>query len=288
MARICFFLSVGCTLAALTLFASTVRAQSHADALRVMTFNIRYNTPSDSADAWPHRKDMAASMIRLHGADVVGLQEALKGQIEDLQDRLPDFAWFGVGRADGKEAGEFSPIFYREDRLDLLDHDTFWLSTTPSEPGSKSWDAAIERIATWGIFRDRATGEEVFVLNTHFDHVGEEARLESARLIVDRLAALAGDRPVVVMGDFNATPGSAPYEAMTAGMLRDAMHASEHPHHGPTSTWTGFREIVPDRRIDYVFVNDGFRVVQHAILSDQWDGRFPSDHLPVLAELVVR
>ena len=234
-----------------------------------MTFNIRYNTPNDSADAWPHRKDMAAGMIRLHDADVVGLQEALKGQIDDLQDRLPGFAWIGVGRADGEEAGEFSPIFYREDRLELVDHDTFWLSETPSEPGSKSWDAAIERIATWGIFRDRASGEEIFVLNTHFDHIGEQARLESARLIVERLDELAGGRPVVVMGDFNATDDSPPYDALTSGTLKDAMHVSEHPHHGPTSTWTGFR------------------VIQHAILSDQWDARFPSDHLPVLAELVV-
>lgn len=268
--------------------AGTIEAGSLEAAqapLRVMTFNIRLNTAGDEENAWPHRKDMAASMIRFNLADVVGLQEALKDQIDDLQARLPEHGWIGVGRADGEEGGEYSPIFYRTSRLELLDQDTFWLSETPTVPGSKSWDAAIERVATWGIFRDRSSGEEVFILNTHFDHMGAESRLHSAKLIVDRLPALAGDRPVVVMGDFNTTDETAPYEVLTSGPLRDAMRISEHGHHGPTSTWNGFDAIVPDVRIDYIFVDEGFRVIQHGILSDRWDGRFPSDHLPVLAEL---
>lgn len=255
-------------------------------ALRVMTFNIRYDAPNDGRNVWDNRKDMAASMIRFHQADVIGLQEALKGQIDDLQDRLPDFSWLGVGRADGKEAGEFSPIFYRTSRLELLEHDTFWLSETPEIPGSKSWDAAIERVATWAIFLDRSTEEEVFILNTHFDHIGRQARLESARVIVDRLPALASGRPVVVMGDFNVPPKTQPYEVLTSGTLRDAMRVSEHPHHGPASTWNDFEAVVPGHRIDYVFVDERFRVLRHGILSDSWDGRFPSDHLPVLAEIV--
>lgn len=257
-------------------------------ALRVMTFNIRYNNPGDGEDAWPNRREMAASMIRFHDADVAGLQEALKGQIDDLQELLPNYAWTGVGRADGEEAGEFSPIFFRVDRLELLRDDTFWLSETPAVPGSKSWDAAIERIATWAVFRDRVTDEEIFVLNTHFDHIGEEAREESAELIVARLDSLAGGRPVVVTGDFNTTPQTAPYVTLTGGMLQDAMTVSQHPHHGPTSTWNGFEAIVPNRRIDYIFVNQGFQVIEHGILADTWEDRFPSDHLPVLAEVAVR
>lgn len=247
-----------------------------------MSFNIRYNTPNDGENAWPNRKEMAAGVIRFHDADFAGLQEALLGQIEDLQARLPEYDWIGVGRDDGESAGEFTPIFYRQDRFELEDQDTFWLSETPEVPGSKSWDTAITRIATWGAFRDRRTGDRFIVLNTHFDHIGTEAREESAKLIVDRLSAF--DVPVIVTGDFNATPDSAPYAVMT-NSLRDAFEATQTPHYGPTSTWNGFDEIQPNRRIDYIFVSNDVTVLRHGILSETVDGRFPSDHLPVLAEI---
>lgn len=253
--------------------------------LRVMTFNIRYNTPSDSANAWPFRKDMVAGMVRFHDVDVVGMQEALKGQIDDLEQQLPGYAWIGVGRADGREAGEYCPIFYRTERLELLEHGTFWLSETPDVPGSKSWDAAIERIVTWAVFRDVELEAEIFVLNTHFDHIGAEARRRSAQLIADRLSELAGGRPIVVMGDFNTTEDSAPYDILTSGALRDTMTVSELPHYGPSGTWHDFGRIPLESRIDYVFVSDAFRVLRHANMSETWNGRFPSDHLPVLAEV---
>lgn len=273
---------------------STLEADS---SLRVMTFNIRFDNPNDGPDAWPHRKDRAASVIRFHGADLVGVQEALKHQLDDLQERLPAYAWVGVGRADGREGGEYSAIFYRQDRFELLDHDTFWLSETPEVPGSKSWDAAIERIVTWAHFRDRRTGEVFYHFNTHFDHIGERARTESAKLIRQRIAAVAGDAPVVLTGDFNAVDSSMPYQILTGTTpldgapsvtLRDAMRISEHGHHGPTTTWNGFTAIEPDRRIDYIFVNDRVDVRQHGILPDTWDGRFPSDHLPVVADVTIR
>ncbi len=261
--------------------------------VRVMTFNLRYDTPNDGPNAWPHRKDLAASMIRLHRADLVGVQEALRHQLDDLTQRLPGYAWVGVGRADGREGGEYSAILYRTDRFELLDSGTFWLSETPAVPGSKSWDAAIERIATWARFTDRETGKTFFHFNTHFDHIGAEARAESAKLILQRIADIAGARPVVLTGDFNATDASEPYRVLTGTApggplaLRDALHASEHGHHGPTSTWNGFEAVQPGQRIDYVFTSEGVRVRQHAALIDTWDGRFPSDHLPVLAEIVV-
>ena len=260
-------------------------AGSSADAFRVMSFNIRYDTPNDGENAWPHRKDMAASVIRFHDADFAGLQEALLGQIEDLAARLPGYQWIGVGRTDGKSEGEFTPIFYRADRFEEVEHDTFWLSETPAVPGSKSWDTAITRIATWGIFRDRRSGERFVVLNTHFDHIGTEARAESARLIVERLAAF--DLPTIVTGDFNTTPDSEPYRILTAegSRLKDAFDVTQFPHHGPTTTWNGFEAIAPDRRIDFVFVDDEVRVIRHGILSETVDGRFPSDHLPVIAEV---
>lgn len=268
-------------------------APRQADApLRVMTFNIRYDTPNDGPNAWPHRRDWVASLIRFHEADALGVQEALVHMLRELDARLPGFARVGVGRADGGDGGEFSAIFYRTDRLELLDNGTFWLSPTPEVPGSKGWDTAIERVATWARFRDRETGCELVHLNTHFDHIGEQARQESARLIRRRLATLANDLPVIVTGDLNADPASIPYRVLTRDTitaaiapLRDAFTVSRAGHYGPTSTWTAFRAIEPGRRIDYVLVSDDVAVLTHAILPDSWDGRFPSDHLPVLASV---
>jgi endonuclease/exonuclease/phosphatase family metal-dependent hydrolase len=272
--------------------AANVRAPTAETPLRVMTFNIRYDTPNDGPNAWPHRRDWVASLVRFHEADALGVQEALVHMLRELDTRLPGFARVGVGRADGREGGEFSAIFYRTDRLELLDTGTFWLSPTPEVPGSKGWDTAIERVATWARFRDRATGCELVHLNTHFDHIGEEARQESARLIRRRLAALANGLPVVVTGDLNADPASAPYRILTRDTitaaiapLRDAFTVSRIGHYGPTSTWTAFRAIEPGRRIDYVLVSDDVTVLSHGILPDSWDGRFPSDHLPVLASV---
>ena len=260
--------------------------------LRVMTFNIRYDNPADGVNAWPNRKDWVASLIRFHEADVVGVQEALLRQLNDLDARLPGFRRVGVGRTDGREAGEFSAILYRASRLELVESGTFWLSPTPDAPGSKGWDTAIERIATWARFRDRRTGCRVLHLNTHFDHIGEQARQESARLIRRRLATLSGGLPVIVTGDFNTTPTSVAYRIFTRDTIQgaipplaDAYHVSRSGHYGPTSSWNEFKAIQPDRRIDYVMVSPAVEVLSHGILPDTWDGRFPSDHLPVLAAL---
>ena len=272
---------------------------SARDTLRILSFNIRYDNPGDGPDAWPNRKEAVADMIRSRAVDVAGLQEALKGQIDDLQALLPDYAWLGVGREDGMEQGEFAPIFYRRDRLDTLRWGTFWLSETPDIPGSRSWDAALERIATWAVLRDRQTSEAFLAVNTHFDHRGAEARTRSAELIVESLNDLAtgqsgeqddegaGSLPVVLTGDFNTGEDSAPYAVLTDA-FSDALYASEQPHEGPISTWNGFEAIVPGRRIDYIFVGDGVRVYVHRILPDTIaNGRFLSDHLPVLAEITL-
>ena len=256
--------------------------------LRVMTFNIRYNNPDDGEHAWPHRKERVASVIRFHGADLVGMQEALKGQIDDLEALLPAYAWIGVGRDDGAAAGEFSPIFYRKDRFELVEQATFWLSETPEVAGSKSWDAAITRIVTWGRFRDKRTGAVFFLFNTHFDHRGTQARTESARLLLARIDALAGDAPVVVTGDFNVEPTTEAYRVMVEGM-EDARHRSLTPPHGPDETYWGFTVETDEegRRIDYIFVSPEIHVQHYGVLTDHWNGHFPSDHLPVLAEVVL-
>lgn len=290
LASVCLALVVGCRVPASSRPVVDPASPGSAPPLRVMTFNLRYDTPSDGANAWPHRRDWVAALIRFHAPDALGVQEALAHMLTDLDARLPGFSRIGVGRADGRAGGEFSAILYRSDRLELLDSGTFWLSPTPEVVGSKGWDAAIERIATWARFRDRRTGCRHLHLNTHFDHVGEQARQESARLIRRRAAALADGIPVVVTGDLNADPASEPYRILTrdtigdaTGPLRDALMASRDGHYGPTSTWTAFRAIEPGRRIDYVLVSPQVRVLKHAILPDSWDGRFASDHLPVLA-----
>lgn len=265
-------------------------AQTEAARLRVMTYNIRYNTPRDGENAWPNRKTMVASMIRFHGADIVGVQEALRGQLDDLAALLPEYAWTGVGRDDGRDKGEFSAIFYRRDRFDRLDGGTFWLSETPDVAGSKSWDAAITRIVTWCRFRDRRARREFFHFNTHFDHVGVEARRRSAELLRTRISQMIGRRQVILTGDFNCRETDAPYLALTgeAGdgrRLRDARYISQFGHHGPTSTFNSFRALgPPGSKIDYIFVGEGWRVRQHGALADTFDAKFPSDHLPVLAE----
>ncbi len=256
--------------------------------IRVMTFNIRYNNPNDGVHAWPHRKERVASVVRFHQADLVGMQEVLKGQVDDLEVMLPEYAWFGVGRDDGVAAGEYSPIFYRKDRFDLLDQATFWLSETPEVPGSKSWDAAITRIVTWGLFKDKTTGRTFYLFNTHFDHRGEQARTESARLILSKIDALAGEALSVVTGDFNVVPTTEAYRTMV-GRLADARDRTQAPPHGPEGTFSGFtveRDKV-GRRIDYVFVHPSIAVARYGVLTDHWNGHFPSDHLPVLAEIVL-
>lgn len=278
-------------LAALTsaLVLALTPAPMRADSVvRVMSYNIRYNNPGDGVHAWPHRADRVANLIRYHAPDLFGLQEALVGQIEDLTARLPHYAWFGVGRDDGRAVGEGTPIFYRRDRFVLLAQGTFWLSETPEVPGSKGWDAAITRIATWGRFQDRRSGARFVFLNTHFDHMGQQAREHSARLILDRLRTLADGLPAIVAGDFNITPDNPAY-ATLAGALEDARLRAVEPPHGPAETFFGFtvEPGAPGRRIDYVFVSPGVRTLRYATLTDQYHGHYPSDHVPVVADVVL-
>ena len=262
-------------------------SSSAASSVNVLSFNIRYNNPDDGEHAWPNRKGMVASVVRFHAADLVGMQEVLRSQIDDLTVLLPNYSWYGVGRNDGKNSGEFSPIFYRRDRFQLLDSGEFWLSENPDQIGSKSWDAALPRIATWVKFRDRESKQEFIHLNTHFDHRGEVARTRSAELILDQLKILSGNMPVVVTGDFNVPPESAAYVTMTSMLVDSKLESVSEPH-GPEGTFGGFTVKVDDTgdRIDYVFVAEGTKVLRYAALSDQWDGRYPSDHLPVLAEII--
>ncbi|HEX6179211.1 MAG TPA: endonuclease/exonuclease/phosphatase family protein [Thermoanaerobaculia bacterium] len=265
------------------LITSCATARVDDAPFRVMTYNIRLNLASDGPNAWPHRRDAVASMVRFHDPDLLSLQEAMPDQLIDLDARLDGFARFGSGRDAGGD-GEHCAVYYRTSRFELLSDETSWLSPTPGVAGSKGWDAAYPRVVTHGRLRDRTTGNVIDLFNTHLDHVGVVARAESARMIADRLAAVHG--PVIVTGDFNDVPASEPYAILAGAGLRDAMSASQMPHHGPTSTWNAFKAIVPARRIDFIFVRGDIEVLRHGVVAEILeDGRFPSDHLPVLAEL---
>lgn len=255
-----------------------------------MTFNIRYDEPADGDNAWPHRRDAAAATIAVHDADIAGLQEALVNQVRDLETRLPDYDWVGVGRDDGREAGEFSPVFFRKDRFRLVEASAFWLSDDPERPGLKGWDAACPRVVTRARLEERRTGRSITVFNTHFDHVGVRAREESARLVRARAGAAAPDGAVVLVGDFNSGRDDAPCRILLEGdgdaLLRDARALSREAPFGPPFTFNGFRPGPGAAlAIDHIFVGPGIEVLRWGVLPGKRAGRFVSDHHPVLAEL---
>jgi endonuclease/exonuclease/phosphatase family metal-dependent hydrolase len=260
--------------------------------LRAMTFNIRLDIASDGANAWPNRKAMAAEVIRYEAPAVLGLQEVLLHQKTDLEAALPDYAFIGVARDDGADKGEFSSLAFRRDRFDLLESGTFWLSLTPSVPG-KAWDAAYPRIATWAVLKERTGGRRLAVLNTHFDHVGIAARANSAAIIADWAGkrGAQGDA-VVVLGDFNSPPSSPPMALLAdhaRSGLRLARSISSTPPYGPPGTFNAFKiDSDAAEPIDHILVSDHFDVLRFATVTQHWGGRLPSDHYPVVADLVLR
>lgn len=254
--------------------------------MNVITFNIRYNTPNDGINAWPNRIEMVTELLKFHEADLFGLQEALHGQILDVQKNMPGFEWFGVGRDDGEKGGEFSPIFYNKSKFILIESGTFWLSETPEKP-SKGWDAALNRVVTWGKFKSKVSGKLFYYYNTHFDHRGDEARKKSAEVITKKIREMAGNSgyPVILTGDFNLTP-EAEGIANIKKYLRDSREITIAPPYGPTGTFNSFEWNAPMKdRIDYVFVNDRTDVLKYGVLTDSKEMRWPSDHLPVLVKV---
>jgi endonuclease/exonuclease/phosphatase family metal-dependent hydrolase len=253
---------------------------------RLMSYNIRYDTPADGVNAWPQRKAAVAELLRQHAPDIFGIQEALPHQVSELSAALPDYGWLGLGRdADG--GGEGVPVYYRKDRFTLLQSATFWLSETPGSP-SRGWDAALNRICSYGQFEDKSSRRRLWVINCHFDHAGQKARLESARLVLSQIETINPDgEPLVLMGDFNAEPESPPMVLLKQD-LSDSRDSSRSPPSGPPWTFSGFAvEGAVTRRIDYLFTasRGSVEVLEHAVLDDANAGRYPSDHLPVLVRI---
>ncbi|WP_207425098.1 endonuclease/exonuclease/phosphatase family protein [Pedobacter sp. SYSU D00535] len=269
----------------LLLLASSLFAQTKNTAgIKVASYNLRMDTPKDSMNAWPLRKENVKLLIQYHGFDIVGTQEGFHHQVTALTE-IPYFAYFGAGRDDGKQAGEHSAIVYRKDRFALLDSGNFWLRENPEQPG-KGWDATCcNRICSWVKLRDKSSKKDFYVFNAHFDHQGVVARRESGKLMVSKIKEIAKNSPVICMGDFNSTPETEQIRTLAA-TLQDSYTVTKLPPYGPVGTFNGFQLSAPMKhRIDYIFVNKDFEVSKYAVLTDLKDQRYPSDHLPVVATL---
>ena len=266
------------------LAAVAFTACGSATSLSVMTFNMRYDNPEDGQNNWRFRRERVAGVIKAQEVDVLGTQELLSNQFNDLSGLLTGYQGVGVGRLDGVESGEYCAVFFRKDRFTLLDSGTFWLSETPEVGGSLGWDGACERIATWVVLRDR-DGREFFFIDTHLDHVGQVARDEGVSLLMKRIETLSGGRPVILTGDFNSEPGSSVVaHVQKDGVLRDAK-AIAAQRSGTDWSFSDFGQIPEAERplLDYIFVSGDIEAVRYEVLPDTFDGGYVSDHAPVMA-----
>jgi endonuclease/exonuclease/phosphatase family metal-dependent hydrolase len=253
-----------------------------------MTYNIRYDNPGDGQNTWSLRRDWLTEQIKSTDPAILCIQEGLIQQLRFLDKKLKKYKRIGVGRDDGREKGEFSAIYYDTKRIRLLQQGTFWLSPTP-EKASVGWDAALERICTYGRFLNRKTGKKFWAFNTHFDHMGVEARKNSAILILQKIKSLNIDNlPVVLMGDFNTGPESEPIRQFLT-IFRDAKEADKTMNMSPDGTFNAFNPEKPaTERIDFIFTGFGFQAVNYFVIREKREGRFASDHFPVIAEIKVQ
>ncbi len=256
--------------------------------LKVMTYNIRYATPQDGENQWALRKHYLAQQIKYHAPDVFGIQEGLLKQVNFLDSAFADFDFVGTGRDDGKTGGEYSAIYFNAKKFDLKHSGQFWLSETPEVPGM-GWDAAFKRVCTYVHLTEPSTSKDFWVFNTHFDHLGETARINSVKLIIRKIAELTNsETPVVFMGDLNLEPNTEGIHELSK-RFKDTFNHTLAPPFGPNGTFNGFEFCKPiTQRIDYIFVNENWIVEKYAVLSDSYDMKFPSDHLPVIVNLKMK
>lgn len=269
---------------ALVALLSVVAACAPAPALRVMSYNIRYGTAEDGDDAWPLRRGRTLAVIREAAPDLLGVQEALRFQLDELGAALPDFRELGVGRDDGQTAGEYAAILYRSDRLSPDTSGTFWLSDTPAVPGSMSWGNRITRIATWALFRDRATGARFAVFNVHLDHESQPSRERGVALILERMRQFAPDLPVIFTGDFNAGEDNPAVTAVKAAGFTDTFRAHR-PDETAVGTFNAFKGDSTGEKIDYILTRGGWTIDDAQIVRTPPGGRDASDHFAVTALL---
>ncbi|MBW6489785.1 MAG: endonuclease/exonuclease/phosphatase family protein [Lentimicrobium sp.] len=271
------------------ILSNLVQAQ-HTSRIKIMTWNIRLDTPDDGLNQWKFRKENLCSEINVQSPTVLGVQEAMHNQMKDMRRKLKGYRSLGVARDDGKKSGEYSAIFYKCSQLKPLQSGTFWLSETPDIKGSQGWDAACNRVVTWAKFRERQTGKQFFVFNTHFDHKGDTARVLSAKLIIDKAASMTGKLPVILTGDMNVTEKHRAYRILTWAenevVLSDTRKRAGTQVSGPEFSYIGFDpEFHPTELIDFIFATWDIRVISSHIFDFRQNLPWLSDHLPVIAEL---
>lgn len=269
----------------LLLVVSCFSLQAQETEITIASYNIRYDNPKDAPDTWDKRHPVIINMVKFHEMDIFGVQEALNHQIRDLAEGLPNFSFLGVGRDDGAEKGEYTAIFYNKEKFKELESDTFWLSEDTTQP-NKGWDAALPRICTWAKLEELETGKQFYVFNTHFDHVGVQARVNSAALIMDKAKEIAGDGTVILTGDFNIDQENEAYLSLKdSEMFKDSYEVAYlvYANNGTFNSFDNTKST--DRRIDHIFVTPDIQVNKYGILTDTYQSRFPSDHFPVLIEV---
>ena len=278
--------TVKCCLAVLLLNIS-VMAQN----IKVMTYNLRVEVRSDTVNGWDNRKEALTTLVRFYGPDIMGTQEGLDNQLSYISDGIEGFEFVGHGRTDGGSAGEYSAIFYKSTKFDIIMDSTFWLSQTPEKP-SRGWDAAYDRVCTYALLKDKETGNSFWVFNTHLDNKGTEARLNGSRLITECIDAVIQDNPypVILTGDMNCEENDDPIKHFT-GKLNDSRKISLKEPYGPAGTFNGFEFWSPlAQRIDYILVSkNNVEITNYYSIDDRYaNNKWPSDHLPVMVELNLR
>ncbi|WP_254901672.1 endonuclease/exonuclease/phosphatase family protein [Thalassobacillus devorans] len=270
--------------------AAATSGNSEMD-LDVMTFNLRYlNDHDPSPHTWEERHPTVRQVIRMEQPDIIGTQEAVYQQVKDVDQDLPGYEWIGMGREGGNQ-GEFMAIYYKKNRFTPTEYDHYWLSDTPDVVGSTSWGNSIPRMVTWVKFLDEKTNQSFYFVNTHFDHQSEEARQKSANLVVEKMKEFDPDLPVLVTGDFNASPNSIPYQNMTEDTpIVDLYHTAGTVINENLGTFNGFDDPTgggPDSRIDWILATENVTANHYEIINYQKNGQYPSDHYPVSAEVTL-
>ena len=270
----------------LVLMLLLVSGSFYGQNLKIMTYNIRLDVASDGENAWPNRKDYFTSQIQFYSPDIFGVQEATPNQVTDIASAFPDYNKYGVGREEGG-TGEACTIYYKKDRFQVLQSNTFWLSETPNVV-SRGWDAACNRVCTYALFKDLKTKKTFWVFNLHLDHMGEVARVKGVQLVLSKIKELnTKNYPAFLMGDFNSEPNTKQI-AEIKKVMDDTRDVSKEKPFGPSGTFNDFKHNEPvTLLLEYIFIskNSGLTIQKHAVLSDSKDLKYPSDHLPVLIEI---
>jgi endonuclease/exonuclease/phosphatase family metal-dependent hydrolase len=281
-----------CSIVVLLIIFSACSHKQVLNNIKVMTLNVRHDTPEDSINSWTARATQVCNFIVTEKPDILGLQEVLWNQYQVLDSVLADYSSVGVGRNDGARAGEMNPVFFRKDKFDMIRSITFWLSDFPDEPGSLGWGSSLPRIVTWMEFVEKKSHKHFFFFNTHFANDSESARLMSSRVLLKEVNRISEGFPFIISGDFNMPPTSTGYSILTGPdesvpLLKDSYVITEKRPSGPVYTFNAFSDNTKSARIDYIFVRSGMRVTEYKTVMKKEKGIYISDHWPVEAVITI-